>query len=160
MFWGRVVIDLMQPGEELKFYRKSILDLTQRGLKPSRRVYWRLLGIPEIFIFIWYVVTYYDTNSWSCGTLYELFIELPSRYDFYNNDILNIIIPVIYYKFIFSFPVPCEAGHFSSTGFKPCHPCPQNFFAASTGSTECDECGQESFTTSVGQTQCEEDKGK
>ena len=31
MFWERVVMDLVQPGEELEFYRKGILDLTQRG---------------------------------------------------------------------------------------------------------------------------------
>ena len=49
-----MVIDLVQPGEELEFYRKGILYLTQRGaeaimIKGEYVVYW--IGIPEIFIF-------------------------------------------------------------------------------------------------------------
>ena len=53
MFWGRVVTDLMQRGEELKFYRKSILDLTQRGAEANMtkgEYIGDRIGIPEIFI--------------------------------------------------------------------------------------------------------------
>ena len=51
MFWGSEVVDLVQPGEELEFYRKGILDLTQRGAEAimTKGEYigdW--IGIPEI----------------------------------------------------------------------------------------------------------------
>ena len=44
LFWGSVVVDLVQPGEELEFYRKGTLDLTQRGAEANtaKRIYLRL----------------------------------------------------------------------------------------------------------------------
>ena len=54
LLWGRVVTDLMQPGEELEFYRKGILNLKQRGDEAitTKGAYigdW--IDISEIFIF-------------------------------------------------------------------------------------------------------------
>ena len=44
-------MDLMQPGEELEFYRKGILDLTQRGaetITTKLEYIGDCIGIPEI----------------------------------------------------------------------------------------------------------------
>ena len=73
-------MDLMLPGDELEFYRKDILDLTQKETEAitNKREYiedW--IGISETFIF--HMITYYDTENRSCGTLNSLFIDCPSR---------------------------------------------------------------------------------
>ena len=50
-------MDLVQPGEELQFYRKGILDLTQRGAEANTakgdcilKIGMVFNGIPEILI--------------------------------------------------------------------------------------------------------------
>ena len=35
LFWGSVVMDLVQPEEELEFYHKGILDFIQRGAEAN-----------------------------------------------------------------------------------------------------------------------------
>ena len=72
MFWGSVVVDLVQPGEqEPQFYHKGILDLTQTAAEANMAkgdYIGDSNGIPEI-------ITYYDTKNWSCSILYSLFTD-------------------------------------------------------------------------------------
>ncbi|XP_033113942.1 uncharacterized protein LOC117114394 [Anneissia japonica] len=48
--------------------------------------------------------------------------------------------------------VPCEAGYYSATGYKPCTACPVHYYQQSMGSSNCTECVHALATVAVGST--------